>query len=314
MPAMDRFEGMRIFVAVADERGFAPAARKLGLSPPAVTRAIVALEAHVGAQLLRRTTRTVALTEAGERFHADCRRILAEVAEAEAAAGGAWDVAQGQLAVTAPLTFGRLHVAPVVIGFLAAHPRVTVRTCFDDHIVHLFEEGYDVAVRIAHLPDSGLTAIRVGEVRRVIVASPGYLDQRGVPRNADDLARHDAIGFAIGGGATAPWALYPPGSRSRSDRVVAHPRMQLSSNTSSMSIAAALAGRGLARALSYQVADDVQAGRLAIVLADHEPPPIPVQVVYVDGRKAAAKVKAFVDYAVERLRAAPVINGTFVWP
>jgi DNA-binding transcriptional LysR family regulator len=311
---MDRFEAMRVFVAVADAKGFAPAARRLGLSAPAVSRTVVALEQHVGAQLLRRTTRTVALTEAGAQFHADCKRILAEVADAEAAAGGAADVAQGQLAITAPQMFGRLHVAPVVIGFLAAHPRVSVRTFFADHIVHLLEEGFDVAVRIAHLPDSGLTAIRVGEVRRVIVASPAYLAERGVPRSVDDLAHHDAIGFAINGGVTAPWALYPPGSRTRADRVIAQPRMQLTANTSGMSIAAALAGRGLARALSYQVADDVRADRLRIVLADHEPAPIPVQVVYVDGRKAAAKVKAFVDYAVERLRAQPVINGTFVWP
>ena len=223
-------------------------------------------------------------------------------------------MAQGHLAITAPLTFGRLHVAPLVLGFLEAHPRVTARTYFADHLVHLFEEGFDVAVRIAHLPDSGLTAVRVGEVRRVIVASPAYLAQRGVPRHAGDLAQHDVIGFAIGGGVTAPWALYPPGAHARADRVVGQPRMQLTTNTSGMSIAAAQAGRGLARALSYQVADDVKAGRLAIVLADHEPPPIPVQVVYVDGRKAAAKVKAFVDYAVARLRATPVINGTFVWP
>jgi DNA-binding transcriptional LysR family regulator len=299
---------------VADDKGFAPAARRLGLSPPAVSRAIVALEEHVGAQLLRRTTRSVALTEVGERFHADCKRILADVADAEAAASGAASAPQGQLAITAPQTFGRLHVAPVVIGFLAEHPRVTVRTFFDDHIVHLFDEGYDVAVRIAHLPDSGLTAIRVGEVRRVIVASPAYLAERGVPRNADDLARHDAIGLATEGGVTAPWALHPPGARAKADRVIARPRMQLTTNTSGMSLAAALAGRGLARALSYQVADDVRAGRLSIVLADHEPPPIPVQVVCVDGRKAAAKVKAFVDYAVARLRATPVINGTFDWP
>jgi DNA-binding transcriptional LysR family regulator len=305
---MDRFEGMRIFVAVADAKGFAPAARLLGLSPPAVSRAIVALEEHVGAQLLRRTTRSVSLTEVGERFHADCKRILAELAAAEAGASGAHAAPQGELAITAPQMFGRMHVTPVLLDFLAQHPQVRARTYFVDHIVHLFEEGFDVAVRIAHLPDSGLTAIPVGHVRRVIVASPAYLAERGVPRSAADLAQHDGIGFAINGGVIAPWALYPPGRKNKADREIAQPRMQLATNTGEIGIAAALAGRGLARALSYQVAEHVKQGRLRIVLADHEPPPIPVQVVTADGRKAAAKVRAFVDFAVERLRREQVLR------
>jgi len=311
---MDRLEGMRIFVAVADERGFAPAARQLGLSAPAVSRAIVALEEHVGARLLRRTTRSVALTEAGERFHADCKRILADVAQAEASAGGAHTDPQGGLAITAPRLFGRIHVTPVLLDFLALHPKVHARAFFADHIVHLLDEGFDVAVRIAHLPDSGLTAVRVGHVRRVIVASPDYLSAHGTPRVPGDLARHDAIGFAASGDTMAPWALYPPGAKHKADRAIVHPRMQLAVNSGEIAIAAALAGRGLARALSYQVAQDVQAGRLRIVLADHEPPPIPVQLVYADGRKAAAKVKAFVEFAVERLRRQPVLNGSFAWP
>jgi len=308
---MDRFETMRIFVAVADARGFAPAARQLGLSPPAVSRAIVALEAHVGAQLLRRTTRSVSLTEIGERFHADCKRILADVADAEAGAGGAHAAPQGMLAITAPQMFGRMHVTPVLLDFLAQHPQVSVRSFYADHIVHMFDEGFDVAVRIAHLPDSGLTAIGVGHVRRVIVASPQYLAERGVPRSAADLAQHDAIGVAVNGGMVVPWTLYPPGRKSKAEREMARPRVQLTANTGEVGIAAALAGRGLARALSYQVAAHVQAQRLRVVMADHEPAPIPVQVVYVDGRKAAAKVKAFVDFAVERLRREPVLNGAF---
>jgi len=306
---VDRFEAMRTFVAVADARGFAPAARQLGLSPPAVSRAIVALEEHVGAQLLRRTTRSVALTEIGERFLADCKRILSELAEAEAVASGAHAAPQGQLAITAPQMFGRLHVAPVLLDFLALHPQVSARTHFVDHIVHLFEEGFDVAVRIAHLPDSGLVAVPVGHVRRVIVASPGYLAERGVPHSAADLAQHDGVGFAISGGVIAPWALYPPGRKNKADREIGQPRMQLSANMGEVGIAAALAGRGLARALSYQVAQHLASGALRVVLADHEPPPIPVQVVYADGRRAAAKVRAFVDFAVERLRREPVLRG-----
>jgi DNA-binding transcriptional LysR family regulator len=199
-------------------------------------------------------------------------------------------------------------VTPVLLDFLAVHPQVSVRTYFVDHIVHLFEEGFDVAVRIAHLPDSGLTAIPVGHVRRVIVASPAYLDARGVPHSAADLAQHDGIGFAINGGVVTPWALYPPGRKNKTDREIGQPRMQLAANTGEIGIAAALAGRGLARALSYQVAEHVTAGRLRIVLADHEPAPIPVQLVYADGRKAAAKVRAFVDFAAERLRQEPVLN------
>ena len=311
---MDRLEAMRIFVAVADLQGFAPAARKLGSSAPAVSRAIVALEEHVGAQLLRRTTRNVSLTEVGARFHGDCKRILAELAEAEQVASGAYDAPQGQLSLTAPQMFGRMHVAPVLLDFLAQHPHVSARTFFADHIVHLLEEGYDVAVRIAHLPDSGLTAICVGHVRRVMVASPAYLARRGVPRTTADMEHHDAVGFAVSGGAIAPWTMYPPGGRGRAERELAQPRMQLTANAGEMGIAAALVGHGLARALSYQVAADVRADRLRIVMADHEPPPIPVQVVYVDGRKAAAKVKSFVEFAVERLRAEPVLNGLFEWP
>ena len=311
---MDRFEAMRIFVAVADASGFAPAARHLGLSAPAVTRAIVALEEHVGAKLLRRTTRSVSLTDSGERFHADCKRILADVAQAEAVASGAHAAPQGQLALTAPQMFGRMHVAPVVLDYLAKHPQVSVRAHFVDHIVHMMEEGFDVAVRIAHLPDSGLTAVPVGHVRRVIVGSPDYLAEHGVPHTPAELGRHDGVGFSPGGGAIAPWALYPPGGKAKADRELAHPSIRLIANTGEVGIAAALAGRGLARALSYQVAAHVQAGRLRIVMADHEPPPIPVQVVHFDGRKAPAKVRAFVDFAVECLRAQPVLNGTFQWP
>ena len=310
---MDKLEGMRIFVAVADARGFAPAARELGLSPPAVTRAIAALEARVGAQLLRRSTRSVALTEAGARFHADCKRILAEIDEAEASASGAHELPQGVLSITASQMFGRMHVAPVLLGFMAQQPQLKARTFFSDQIVHLLDEGFDVAVRIAHLPDSGLTAVRAGHVRRMVVASPAYLAEHGVPRTPADLAQHRGMGFSQHGSVSAPWVFYPPGGKERTGET-AHPQMQMVTNAGEMSIAAALAGHGLARALSYQVAADVLAGRLQVVMADHEPSPIPVQLVHVEGRKAAAKVRAFVDFALERLRAESVLNGRMVWP
>ena len=301
---MDRLEHLRVLVAVADSGGLAAAARRLGHSPPAVTRAVAQLEQRIGAQLLVRTTRHVRLTDAGERFVADARRILAELDEAEALAGGAFREPQGLLSITASSMFGRLHVAPLVLDYLDRHPRVQVRTLFVDRIVHLVDEGYDVAVRIAHLPDSGLTAVRVGAVRRVVVASPAYLAAHGEPRSAQDLAAHVGIGFTQGGGPAAPWALYPGGRREPVE--LATP---LVANTGEMAIAAAVAGRGLTRALSYQVADEVAHGRLRIVLADQEPPPIPVQVVYPAGRKAAAKVRAFIDLAVEHLRGQPALQN-----
>ena len=311
---MDRLEGMRVFVAVAESRGFAPAARQLGLSPPAVTRAIAAIEQHVGAQLLRRTTRSVSLTAPGQRYLDDCKRILADIAEAEAAAGGAYSEPQGLLSITASAMFGRLHLAPVLLDFLAAHPQVSARTWFDDHIVHLLDAGFDVAVRIAQLSDSGLRAVPVGHVRRVIVASPAYLAEHGVPRSPADVARHAAIGFSQHGAVNVPWSFHLPGGKGRVGGDPVQPRMQLVANTGEMSIAAALAGHGLTRAVSYQVADDVLAGRLRIVLADHEAPPVPVQLVHVEGRRVTAKLRAFIDFSVARLRQEPVLNGQFRWP
>jgi DNA-binding transcriptional LysR family regulator len=221
---------------------------------------------------------------------------------------------QGLLSITAPTMFGRMHVAPLLLGFLAQHPQVTARSHFSDQIVHLLDEGFDLALRIAHLPDSGLTAVRVGHVRRVVIASPQYLAEHGVPRRPADLAQHQAVGFSQHGATEARWVFYPPGGKASVDGEVGHPQVRLVSNGGETSITAALAGHGLARALSYQVVDDVLAGRLQLVMVDHEPPPIPVQLVSADGRKAAAKVRAFVDFAAERLRAEPVLNGSLVWP
>ena len=299
---MDRLDTMRVFVAVAEARGFAAAARLLRLSPPAVTRAVVALEQRIGARLLHRTTRTVRLTEAGERFFADCRRLLAEIDEAEASAGGAYAQPQGQLAVTASAMFGRMYVAPLLLGYLGQYPQVTARALFVDRIVNLVDEGVDVAVRIARLPDSSLTAVQVGVVRRVLVASPAYLAARGVPASPAELAAHDAIGFTPNAGTPAPWAFR---GADGSSREIAAPRVRLEANAGEVGIQAAIAGHGLTRALSYQVAPHVRAGELQIVLAAHEPPPIPIHIVYPEGRRAAAKVRAFVAFAAERLRSDP---------
>jgi len=294
---MDRLRAMQAFVAVAEEAGFAPAGKRLGMSPPAVTRAVAALEEHLGARLFRRTTRLVRLTEAGTRFLVDCKRILEELAEAEASAAGAHTKPQGRIAVTAPAMFGRMFVAPIAFDFLARHPQTSLRTLLVDRVVDLIEEGFDVAVRIAHLPDSSLTAIRVGSMRHVLCAAPAYLAERGVPKEPDDLLRMEAIEFSF----SAPqrqWA-FPVSGRSR----IVRPPARLFANSAEVAVAAAVAGRGIARLLAYQVEQEVRSGALEILLTDYEPPPIPVHVVHVEGRRAAAGVRAFVDLAVTRLRA-----------
>ena len=298
---MDHLDSLKVFVAVADAQGLAGAARRLGLSAPAVTRALAALEQRLGAQLLQRSTRSVRLTEIGERFLGDCRRILADLNEAEASAGGAHAAPQGELAITASALFGRLHVAPIALDFLALHPQVTIRGVFVDRVVHLMDEGFDLAVRIAHLPDSGLTAVRVGSMRRVIVAAPAYLADRGRPASPAELSAHDAIGFSQTGGVVPPWSF-------TGTHDAAQPRIRLVTNAGEVAIDAAVHGRGLARALHYQVDADVRAGRLQIVLAEFEPEPLPVHLVHLAGRMAPAKLRAFIDFAVERLRAEPVLR------
>lgn len=298
---MDHLDSLKVFVAVADAQGFAPAARRMQLSAPAVTRAIAALEQRLGAQLLQRSTRSLRLTDIGERFLGDCRRILADLDEAEASAGGAHAAPKGALAVTASAMFGRLHVAPIVLDFLAQHPDVTVRGLFVDRVVHLMDEGFDIAVRIAHLPDSGMTAVRVGSMRVVVVASPAYLGEHGTPNSPAELVNHDAVGFSQAGGLVPPWSF-------KGARDATQPRTRLVTNASEVAIDAAVRGQGLARAMHYQVDADVRAGRLQFVLAEYEPEPIPVHLVHVAGRMAPAKLRAFIDFAAERLRAEPVLR------
>lgn len=299
---MDRLQSMVVFVAVADAAGFAPAARRLGMSPPAVTRAVAELEQRVGARLVHRTTRMVRLTEAGARFVEDCRRILAEIREAEEAAAGAHQEPRGPLHVTASVLFGRMHVTPILLEFLERYPKVTAETLFVDRVVDLLGEGLDVAVRIGQLPDSSLSALKVGHVRRVVCAAPGYLAARDVPQHPDELARHDTITFTgIGGGPD--WAFVDGGRQ-----LAVRPPSRLTVNTADVALAAALAGRGLTQVLSYMVAADVAAGRLELVLTGYEPPPVPVHLVHHAGRQAAARVRAFVDFAAERLRANGAIN------
>jgi DNA-binding transcriptional LysR family regulator len=293
---MDQLDTMRAFVAVAEEAGFAAAARRLRMSPPAVTRAIGALEERLGGRLLHRTTRIVRLTEMGARYLDDARRILAELAEADASAAGEHTEPQGALTVTAPVMFGRIHVAPVVFDFLAQYPRVTVRLLTMDRLVDMIEEGIDVAVRIAVLTDSSLSAVRVGSVRRMVLGSPAFLKAHGIPKDPADLKRFPVTTFSSGA-APDPWRFGP----SSSGRTVSPPAA-LIVNSAEVAIAAAVAGQGLTRALSYQVAPELKSGKLKVVLEEFEPPPLPIHIVHVEGRRANARVRAFVDFAAQRLR------------
>ncbi len=290
---MDRLDAMQAFVTVADLQGFAPAARKLGLSPSAVTRLIAALEDRLGARLLQRTTRSVALTDAGARYLERARRILADVEEAEGAAEGERTTPRGRLVISAPVGFGRLHVSPVVTAYLQRHREVSCDLRLSDRMVNLVEEGVDAAVRIGHLPDSTLVARHVGEMRRIVVASKAYLKARGEPKTPRDLASHDTIQF---GAAAVPseWRFV---DGAQEIRVVTTPRF--STNSADAAIQYAEQGGGLTRVLAYQAADAIRRGALKVVLQEFEQPPLPIHIVYPTSRLLSAKVRAFIDLVTE---------------
>jgi DNA-binding transcriptional LysR family regulator len=293
---MDRLQAMTTFVAVVDSGGFASAARKLNQSPPVVTRAVAELEERLGLRLLTRTTRVVRVTDAGARFAEDCRRILADIEEAETAATGTHAAPRGTLTITAPVLFGRRHVTPILVSYLQQFPEVDASCLFLDRVVNVVEEGIDVAVRIGELPDSSLQATRVGRVRRVLVAAPAYLAAHGVPRRPEDLAEHTIVS-ASGVTPVSEWRFNDSGKP-----LLQRTQPRLRTTTNDSAIAAAVAGLGISRLLSYQVAEHVRSGALHLVLEDFETAPMPVHVVHHGGRRATRKVRAFVDLAVERLR------------
>jgi DNA-binding transcriptional LysR family regulator len=290
---MDRFQLMHVFVAVAEEQGFAAGARRLRMSPPAVTRAVAALERRLKVKLLNRTTRFVRTTEVGQRYLDDARRILAEADEADEAAAGVDAAPHGHLAVTAPVLFGRMFVMPVIVEYLNRYPDTAVSAVLLDRVVNLLEEGLDVGIRIGELPDSSMQAVAVGSVRLVVCASREYLRRHGVPRSPEDLLQHSII-TSSAGSASINWQF-----GSRVLRI--EPRLTVTTNDGA--IDAALRGFGITRMLSYQVSPYVMAGDLRSVLAEHEPAPRPIHIVHREGRHACAKVRAFVDLTVERLRA-----------
>ncbi|SMF89367.1 DNA-binding transcriptional regulator, LysR family [Azospirillum oryzae] len=296
---MDRWQAMKVFAKVAETGSFAETARLMHLSAPAVTRAVASLEDVIGARLFVRTTRSVKLTEAGTRYFEDCRRILSDIAEAEAAAGGSYANPTGTLAVTASALFGQMYVLPIMTEFLNSHPGMRARTLFIDRPVNIVEEGIDVAVRIGHLADSGFTAIKVGTVRRVICGSPAYFERHGVPLTPADLKSHRIAA------STSAWAS-PEWRFAGDQRVTVDPVLQC--NTNEAVIATARAGWGLTRVLHYQIGPALVEGHLRIVLGDYEEPPLPIHILYPEGRHAPAKVRAFIDLAVARLRENRLLN------
>lgn len=294
---MDKFRAIQVFISVADNRGFAAAARNLNMSPPAVTRAVSMLEEDLGTPLFARTTRSVRLTESGERFLEDARRILLDLEEAQDAAVGTHAAPRGELHVTAPVLFGRMYVTPILGEFLNLHSQLSARTLFVDRVVNLVDEGQDVAIRIGALPDSSLVAVRCATVRQVMVASPDYIARRGMPTLPEGLANHQII-QATGNNPGDDWKFQHNG---KPVSVRLEPRVRM--NTNDAAIELALRGSGVSRLLSYQVAPYLADGRLQAVLEAFEMPPQPVHVVHQEGRLVSAKVRAFVDYMVQHLRA-----------
>lgn len=293
---MDRFHAMRVFMRIAETGGFAEAARQLHMSPPAVTRAVAALEDAIGARLLTRTTRSVRLTDAGARYVEDCRTILAAIEEAEAAAAGLYATPSGMLTVTASVMFGQIYIMPVMTEFLDRYPEVSGQMLLLDRIVNLVDEGVDVAIRIGNLPDSNYRAMRIGSVRRVVCGSPDYFAKQGPPRTPADLAGHRIVA------TTSSWPSLE-WRFGRDAEIAVNVKPVLFSNSNEATISAVRSGWGLTRALSYQIGPDLASEELQIVLEEFEQPPLPVHIVHAEGRNASAKVRAFIDFARDRLRA-----------
>jgi DNA-binding transcriptional LysR family regulator len=303
--SMDRLECMESFVASVDHGSLSRAAHARGRSIASISRAITSLEERLGAALLIRTTRLLKLTDAGDRYLTVCRRVLAELADAEQRAGSAIEAPRGVLTITAPVAFGAMKVRPVVDAYLAAYPGVRVRFLLLDRVVNLLDEGIDAAVRIAHLPDSALVATNVGVTRRIVCASPAYLARHGKPGEPRALAEHRCISFT----ALTPsdsWSFGPGPEGGRTKQVKIEP--VLSVNTAEAAIASALEGQGVTCALSYQVAAQLRAGTLTALLTAYEPDPLPVHLVSAARSATSAKVRAFLALAIPALRAALSVN------
>jgi DNA-binding transcriptional LysR family regulator len=302
---MNRLESMSILVAVVDAGSLSAAARHLGMPLATVSRKVAELESHLKTRLLHRTTRQLSLTEAGASYVAACRRILEDIGEAERTATGEYAAPKGELVVTAPVVFGRLHIVPVVAEFLAHYPEIDIRLVLTDRVVHMMDEQVDVAVRIGELPDSALMATRVGTVRRVVCASPAYLATHGAPARPRDLSGHNCITFEVLESKRA-W-VFETGKSELS--VPVHSRLAV--NTAEAAIAAAILGVGLIRVLSYQVADAIREQTLRVVLDTFESAPLPISLVHTGQAPLPLKLRAFLDFVTPRLRTrtSRLLNG-----
>jgi len=287
---------MTILLAVIDAGSLSAAARRLAMPLPTVSRKVAELETHLNTRLLHRTTRQLSLTEAGASYVAACRRILEEIGEAERIATGEYAAPKGELVVTGPVVFGRLHIVPVVAEFLAQYPEIDVKLVLTDRVVHMMDEQIDVAVRIGQLPDSAMVALNVGAVRRVVCASPAYLASHGTPASPQELGTHNCISFEVL--EAKPAWVFGAGKKELSVPV----QSRLAVNTAEAAIAAAMLGVGLVRVLSYQVADAVQRQALNVVLQPFEAAPLPVSLVHKGQTPLPLKLRAFLDFVAPRLR------------
>ena len=293
---MDRLDAMAILIAVVETGSFSAAGRRLNIPLPTVSRKLAELEKHLGTRLLARSTRRVAPTETGTAYVAACRRILDEIDTAERLAAGEYEIPKGELVLTAPIVFGRLHVVPVVAEFLAAYPAIDVRLILSDRNAQLLDDRIDVAVRIGHLPDSAMMATQVGTMRRVVCASPAFLAAHGTPRTPDDLAGCACVTFE----GLPPVAAWSFGAGAAAQTVPV--RARLSVNTAEAALDAAMAGVGVTRVLAYQAAVSVAEGKLRVVLEDFEPAPVPVSLVRADQGMVPLKTRRFLEFAAGRLR------------
>jgi DNA-binding transcriptional LysR family regulator len=296
---MDRIDAIKVFVATLDEGSLAGASRKLGRSPAAVSRAVAFLESQAGVPLLHRTTRSSKLSEVGERYAVVCRRLLTELNAFEILAANERSHPGGTLSIAAPVPGGEQVLRPILDDFLDAFPTVSAKLLLCDRQVNLIDEGLDAALRIAHLPDSSMVAVRVGEVRQVIVAAPSYLASHPRIDGLCDLSKQQIITFSEAG--LNAWSFAPVAGSSTPRTVSFLPRCVV--NSARAAVASAIEGRGVTRLHSYQVAEHVRDGRLQIILRSHEHPPVPVHLIMPEGRLSMPKVRAFVDFAVPRLRA-----------
>jgi DNA-binding transcriptional LysR family regulator len=295
---MDRLEAMSILLVAVEAGSLSAAGRRLGMPLATVSRKVSDLEAHLKTRLFERSTRQLALTEAGRSYVAACKRILEDVGEAERVASGEYRAPKGGLTLTAPIVFGRLHLLPITMEFLEAYPDIDIRLVLADRVIDLLEDHIDLAVRISELPDSSLVAAKVGSIRRVICGSPAYFRKAGTPKNPAELGAHDCVSFE--GITASDFWRFKSGKKDISIPI----RSRLTVSTAEAAIDAAVAGLGMTRVLSYQVAKAVRKGALALVLRDYEPEPAPVSLVYRGQPLMPLKLRAFIDFAAPRLKAA----------